>query len=110
RHFGRSNCRDRPDAHQTGHWLRLSVYPHGTTSSTSKEPSRMDGRGRGCSGVGSGAGPYFAVGRKRRPVFGSIAIVRAPLAVGSELAAYPSGAVSRTTVTTPSPPEEANAR
>ena len=71
------------------------------------EPGTIAGRGRGCSVVGAGAGPYSAVTTKTWWVLGSSSIVRAPRAVGTvSTTAYLSADSCRTTVRVP-PPFEA---
>ena len=72
-------------------------------SRTMNEPGTTVGRGRGCSAVGAGAGPYSAVTTKTWWVLGSSSMVRAPRAVGTvSTTVYLSADSCLTTVNVPS--------
>src|SRR5205085_1886774 len=89
-------------------WLPPDYLP---TTRSVNEPGTMLGRGRGRSGVGAGGGPNSAVMRKILCFFGSSAIVRAPLCVGTfSRTVNLSGESSWTTVSVASPPFGLKAR
>ena len=89
-----------------GEGRRRAVRLYFPTTSTTKLPGTMLGRGRGTSAVGAGRGPNCAVDRKTRWVLGSRASVRAPAWVGTfSTTRNESGESSWTTVSVPSPLE-----
>src|SRR5262249_61421300 len=74
------------------------------TTRMTNDPGTMLGRGRGCSAVGEGGGPYFAVGRNIERVFSSRAIVRAPRSVSTVwTTSYLSPSAAFATVSVPPP-------
>src|ERR1700693_3905501 len=80
------------------------------TTRTTKLSGRIGGRGRGLSAVGAGLGPNCAVTTNTLCVLGSSARVRAPFWVDTFSATLNLSLESSfTTVSTPSPPQEAKA-
>src|ERR1035441_5578557 len=88
-------------------WLIFRYYF--PTTRTTKLSGRMGGRGRGLSAVGAGRGPNCADTTNTLCVLESSASVRAPFCVVTFSAVNLPGESSFTTVSTPSPPQEAKA-